>query len=207
VGAAGRLKVAAMNALLDTCGWRGMAGDPLYEAYHDQEWGVPEYDGRALWEKLVLDGFQAGLAWITILRKRDGFRAAFDGFDPEIVAGYGEADRARLMADAGIVRSNAKIDAAIASARSYLDMRDRGEDFAAFCWGFVDGKPLQGEWRSMGEVPAQTPLAAEVSKALKARGFKFVGPVIVYAWMQATGLVNDHLVGCWRHDAVKAMAR
>jgi DNA-3-methyladenine glycosylase I len=181
-----------------------MAGDPLYERYHDTEWGVPEYDARALWEKLVLDGFQAGLAWITILRKRDAFRAAFDGFDPEIVARYGETDRARLMADPGIVRSNAKIDAAIASARTYLDMREKGEDFAAFCWGFMDGKPLQNSWRDVGQVPAQTPLAVEVSKALKARGFKFVGPVIVYAWMQATGLVNDHLTCCFRHDEVKA---
>jgi len=189
------------------CAWRGLAGDPLYEAYHDHEWGVPEYDSRALWEKLVLDGFQAGLAWITILRKREAFRAAFDGFDPEKVARYGEADRARLMADPGIVRSNAKIDAAIAGARIYLDMRERGEDFSAFCWGFVDGRPLQNGWDAVGQVPAQTPLAAEMSKALKARGFKFVGPVIVYAWMQAVGLVNDHLTGCFRHAAVKGMAR
>jgi DNA-3-methyladenine glycosylase I len=184
-----------------------MAGDPLYEAYHDTEWGVPEYDSRALWEKLVLDGFQAGLAWITILRKREGFRAAFDGFDPEKVAAYGEADRARLMADAGIVRSNAKIDAAIGSARIYLAMRDRGEDFSEFCWSFVDGKPIQNRWRGPGEVPAQTPLAAQVSQALKARGFKFVGPVIVYAWMQAVGMVNDHVASCFRHDVVKARAR
>ncbi|WP_041373074.1 DNA-3-methyladenine glycosylase I [Phenylobacterium zucineum] len=188
------------------CTWTGMAGDPLYEAYHDTEWGVPEYDSRALWEKLVLDGFQAGLAWITILRKREAFRAAFDGFDPEKVAAYGEADRARLMADAGIVRSNAKIDAAIESARIYLAMRDRGEDFADFCWGFVDGRPVQNRW-DLGQVPAQTPLAVEVSKALKARGFKFVGPVIVYAWMQATGLVNDHLTCCFRHEQVKGLAR
>ena len=187
---------------LQRCTWRGMAGDALYEAYHDTEWGVPEYDSRALWEKLVLDGFQAGLAWITILRKRDAFRAAFDGFDPEKVAAYGDADRARLMADPGIVRSNAKIDAAIGSARAYLAMRDAGEDFSEFCWGFAGGKPLQNRWDA-GEVPAQTPLAVEVSKALKARGFKFVGPVIVYAWMQATGLVNDHLTCCFRHDQVK----
>ena len=184
-----------------------MAGDPLYEAYHDHEWGVPEYDARALWEKLVLDGFQAGLAWITILRKRDAFRAAFDGFDPEKVARYGEADRARLMADAGIVRSNAKIDAAIAGARIFLDMRDRDEDFARFCWGFVGGRPVQNAWDEVGQVPAQTPLAVDISKALKAKGFKFVGPVIVYAWMQAVGLVNDHLTCCYRHQAVKGMAR
>ena len=184
-----------------------MAGDPLYEAYHDREWGVPEYDSRALWEKLVLDGFQAGLAWITILRKREAFRQAFDGFDPEKVAAYGEADRARLMGDAGIIRSNAKIDAAISGAKLYLAMRDRGEDFSDFCWGFVDGRPVQNAWTADSGVPAQTPLAVEMSKALKAKGFKFVGPVIVYAWMQAVGLVNDHLTCCFRHDAVKEMAR
>jgi DNA-3-methyladenine glycosylase I len=183
-----------------------MNGDPFYEAYHDTEWGVPEYDSRALWEKLVLDGFQAGLAWITILRKREAFRAAFDNFDPEKVARYGAADRARLMADAGIIRSNAKIDAAIGGAKVFLNMRDRGEDFSAFCWAFVDGKPLQNRWKE-GEVPAQTPLAVDVSKALKAKGFKFVGPVIVYAWMQAVGLVNDHLTYCYRHDEVKRLAR
>jgi len=182
-----------------------MAGDPLYEAYHDAEWGVPEYDARALWEKLVLDGFQAGLAWITILRKRDAFREAFDGFDPEKVAAYGDADRARLMANPGIVRSNGKIDAAINGAQIFLDMRDRGEDFSDFCWSFTDGKPLQNGWTEVGQVPAQTELAAEVSKALKAKGFKFVGPVIVYAWMQAVGIVNDHLTCCFRHDPIKAM--
>lgn len=196
-----------MSEPLIRCEWRGMAGDPLYEAYHDTEWGVPEYDSRALWEKLVLDGFQAGLAWITILRKREAFRAAFDNFDPERVARYGEAERARLMADAGIVRSNAKIDAAIESAKIYLQMQARGEDFSEFCWGFVDGRPIQNRWNAFGEVPAQTPLAVEVSKALKARGFKFVGPVIVYAWMQAVGMVNDHFTCCHRHEAVKRLAR
>lgn len=187
------------------CGWRGMQGDALYEAYHDDEWGVPEYDSRALWEKLVLDGFQAGLAWITILRKRDGFRAAFDDFDPEKVARYGEADRARLMADPGIVRSNAKIDAAINGARLYLDMRERGEDFSKFLWDFTDGKPIQNDFEAIAQVPAQTPVAVEMSKALKAKGFKFVGPVIVYAFMQATGFVNDHLVTCHRHAPIRAM--
>jgi DNA-3-methyladenine glycosylase I len=184
-----------------------MAGDPLYEAYHDTEWGVPEYDSRALWEKLVLDGFQAGLSWITILRKREAFRAAFDGFDPETVARYGEAERARLMADAGIVRSNGKIDAAINGARIFLAMREAGEDFSDFCWGFTDGKPLQNSWTEVGQVPAQTALAVEMAKALKAKGFKFTGPVIVYAWMQAVGLVNDHLTCCFRHAPIKAMAR
>jgi DNA-3-methyladenine glycosylase I len=187
------------------CGWRGMAGDPLYEAYHDTEWGVPEYDSRALWEKLVLDGFQAGLAWITILRKREAFRAAFDNFDPEKVARYGDADRAWLMADAGIIRSNAKIDAAISSARIYLAMRDAGEDFSAFCWDFTGGKPIQNNWGVDGQVPAKTPLAEEVAKALKAKGFKFVGPVIVYAWMQAVGMVNDHQTTCFRHAQVRKL--
>ena len=188
------------------CTWRGMNGDPLYEAYHDTEWGVPEYDPRALWEKLVLDGFQAGLAWITILRKRDAFRAAFDNFDPEKVARYGEADRARLMADAGIIRSNAKIDAAISGARVYLDMRDRGEDFSEFLWGIV-GEPIQNTWDDRSQVPAQTPLAAEMARQLKAKGFKFCGPVIVYAFMQAVGMVNDHVVTCTRHKDCARLAR
>jgi DNA-3-methyladenine glycosylase I len=196
-----------MTGDLIRCGWRGMAGDPLYEAYHDTEWGVPEYDSRALWEKLVLDGFQAGLAWITILRKRDAFRAAFDGFDPELVARYGEADRARLMADAGIVRSNAKIDAAISGARIYLDMREKGEDFSQFLWSFTNGRVIQNQWTEIGQVPAQTRVAEEMSKALKAKGFKFVGPVIVYAFMQATGFVNDHPTCCHRHDQVKRLVR
>ncbi|HEY9219274.1 MAG TPA: DNA-3-methyladenine glycosylase I [Phenylobacterium sp.] len=185
------------------CPWPGQ--DMLYVAYHDNEWGVPEYDSRALWEKLVLDGFQAGLAWITILRKREAFRAAFDGFDPEKVARYGEADRSRLMADAGIVRSNAKIDAAISGAQVFLDMRDRGEDFSRFLWAFTDGKPIQNAWTDVSQVPAQTPLAVEVSKALKAKGFKFVGPVIVYAFMQAVGMVNDHITPCFRHGEVKRL--
>lgn len=182
--------------------------DAQYVAYHDEEWGVPEHDSRALWEKLVLDGFQAGLAWITILRKRDNFRRAFDGFDPEIVARYTDADRARLMADTGIIRSNAKIDMAINGARLFLDMRDRGEDFAEFCWGFMpQGAPIQNRWTADQGVPAQTPLAVEVSKALKAKGFKFCGPVIVYAWMQAVGMVNDHLVTCFRHGECAAMGK
>jgi DNA-3-methyladenine glycosylase I len=187
------------------CTWKGMNGDPFYEAYHDHEWGVPEWDSRALWEKLVLDGFQAGLAWITILRKREGFRAAFADFDPEKVARFDQTDRARLMADAGIIRSNGKIDAAISGARIYLDMRERGEDFGAFLWDMVGGAPIQNEWRA-GEVPAQTPLAVDMAKALKAKGFKFCGPVIVYAFMQATGLVNDHLTTCYRHEECREMA-
>ena len=183
-----------------------MQGDPLYEPYHDTEWGVPERDPRALWEKLVLDGFQAGLSWITILRKREAFRQAFAGFDPEIVARFGEADQARLLADAGIVRSPAKIDAAIRGARIYLDMRERGEDFSAFLWDFVGGKPIQNAWTHDTGVPAKTAEAEAMSKALKAKGFNFVGPVIVYAFMQATGLVNDHLTSCFRHEPIRHMA-
>jgi DNA-3-methyladenine glycosylase I len=186
------------------CPWPGQ--DPLYLAYHDTEWGVPEHDSRALWEKLVLDGFQAGLAWITILRKREAFRLAFDGFDPERVARYGPADRARLMADAGIVRSNAKIDATIEGARRFLDMQDKGEDFSQFLWGFTGGKPIQNAWDNVSQVPAQTPLAVEISKALKAKGFKFTGPVIVYAFMQAVGMVNDHVTPCFRHGQVRSMS-
>ena len=184
-----------------------MAGDALYEAYHDTEWGVPVRDSRALWEKLVLDGFQAGLAWITILRKREAFQQAFAGFDPEIVARYGEADRARLMADAGIVRSNAKIDAAISGARIFIDMRDRGEDFGEFLWAFVGGAPIQNAWTGVGQVPVQTPEAEAMAKALKAKGFKFCGPVIVYAFMQAVGMVNDHMTDCFRHQAVARMGQ
>jgi DNA-3-methyladenine glycosylase I len=190
-----------LEAGLNRCAWA--TADPLYRAYHDHEWGVPERDGRALWEKLMLDGFQAGLAWITILRKRDAFRAAFAGFDPEAVARFDEADVARLLGDTGIVRSRAKIEATVGGARAYLAMRDAGEDFSAFVWGFVGGQPIQNEWGERGAVPAQTPLAVDLSKALKARGFKFVGPIIVYAWMQAAGLVNDHLTGCFRHAQVR----
>ena len=187
------------------CAWRGLNGDPLYESYHDHEWGVPERDPRALWEKLVLDGFQAGLSWITILRKREAFRRAFMDFAPEKVARFGEADRARLLADAGIVRSPAKIDAAIRGARIWLDMRERGEDFSDFVWQFVDGRPRQNAWTEDSGVPAQTPEAAALAKALKAKGFNFTGPVIVYAFMQATGLVNDHLVSCFRHGEIRRM--
>jgi DNA-3-methyladenine glycosylase I len=184
--------------------WCGI--DPLYVAYHDTEWGVPEYDARALWEKLVLDGFQAGLAWITILRKRETLRAAFDGFDPEIVARYDDTDRARLMADPGIIRSRAKIDSAIRGAQIWLDMRDNGEDFSAWLWSFVDGQPLQARPATMADVPTQTPASVAMAKALKARGFNFCGPVIVYAFMQATGMVNDHVRDCVRYEDVRAMA-
>jgi DNA-3-methyladenine glycosylase I len=200
------LDVKIFEGEIGRCRWANPL-DALYLAYHDEEWGVPEYDSRALWEKLVLDGFQAGLAWITILRKREAFRAAFAGFDPDAVARFGEADRARLMADAGIVRSNAKIDAAIGGARVYLDMRERGEDLSAFLWAFTGGKPIQNAWTGDGDLPAQTPLAAEMAAALKAKGFKFCGPVIVYAFMQAVGMVNDHTTSCFRRAQVARMTR
>jgi DNA-3-methyladenine glycosylase I len=200
------LGIATFDNLDGRCAWANPK-EPIYVAYHDEEWGVPEYDPRALWEKLVLDGFQAGLAWITILKKREAFRAAFAGFDPEIVARFGTEDRARLMADAGIIRSNGKIDAAIAGARVYLDMREAGEDFTTFLWDFVGGAPIQNRWSVIGQVPAQTPEAAEMAKALKAKGFKFCGPVIVYAFMQAVGMVNDHVASCPRHAAVAKLAR
>jgi len=179
------------------CSWAG--SDPVYIAYHDNEWGVPQHDSRALWEMLMLEGFQAGLSWITILRKRDAFRKAFKKFDPRKVARFDEADIARLLQDPGIVRSRAKIEATISGARIYLAMQKAGEDFSTFAWSFVKGKPIQNE----GSIPATTPLAEEMSKALKKRGFKFVGPTIVYAWMQAVGIVNDHAPDCFRRRQVR----
>jgi DNA-3-methyladenine glycosylase I len=185
-----------LDLTLPRCAWPGQ--DPLYIAYHDEEWGAPERDGKALFAKLVLDGFQAGLAWITILRKREGFQAAFQGFDPQILARYTEVDVERLMGDPGIVRARAKIMAAIGNAQAYLAMQDKGEDFSTFIWSFVDGEPMQNHFHP-GEVPAATPQSEALSKALKARGFKFVGPVIVYAFMQAVGMVNDHNPHCFRY--------
>ena len=187
---------------LTRCPWPGT--DPLYVAYHDADWGVPEWDGRALFEKLILDGFQAGLSWITILRKRDAFRRAFDGFDPAKIARYGEKDSARLMADAGIVRNRAKIEAAPLLARVYLDLEAKG-GFANHVWSFVDGRPLQPQPRTMADVPAVNRQADALSKDLKQRGAKFVGPTIVYAFCQAVGMVNDHLVDCCRHAACAEM--
>jgi DNA-3-methyladenine glycosylase I len=184
------------------CPWPG--ADPLYVAYHDDEWGVPEYDDRALFEKLLLDGFQAGLSWITILRKRDAFRAAFDGFEPETMARYDEAKLAALMGDTGIVRNRAKIESSVRSARAYLDIQE-GQGFSAYLWNFVDGRPLQNSFRHSGEVPAETAVSKAISKDLRGRGFNFVGPTIVYAFMQAVGMVNDHLVGCYRHAEVAAI--
>lgn len=184
------------------CPW-APPGDALYRGYHDHEWGVPERCSRALWEKLVLDGFQAGLAWITILRKREALRAAFDGFDPERVARFDEARIALLLQDAGIIRSRAKIMAAVRSARLYLDMAGRGEDFAAYLWDFVDGRPIINQWTGRGQLPAATPISETIAKDLKRRGFQFCGPVIVYAFMQAVGMVNDHETGCPRWRAVQ----
>ena len=175
----------------------------MMRAYHDTEWGVPEFDSRALWEALMLDGFQAGLSWAIILRKRDAFRKAFKNFDPAKVARFGEADVIRLLENPGIVRSRAKIEATIAGARIYLEMQRTGEDFAGFVWGIAGGSPIQ----NTGTVPTSTPVSEEMSKALKKRGFKFVGPVIVYAWMQAVGIVNDHSATCFRRKAVASLAK
>jgi DNA-3-methyladenine glycosylase I len=187
-------------ACTSRCAWAD--GDPLMAAYHDAEWGIPVRDSRTLWEMLMLEGFQAGLSWRTILHRREGFRAAFREFEPETVARFGAADIRRLMADAGIIRSRPKIEATIGGARAYLTMQAAGEDFATFAWGMAGGRPIQGDGI---EVPASTPLSHEISAALKKRGYKFVGPVIVYAWMQAVGIVNDHSVNCFRRaDAMKA---
>lgn len=185
------------------CLWPGV--DPLYVAYHDEEWGVPEWDDRALFEKLILDGFQAGLSWITILRKREAFRKAFDGFDPEKIGRYNEKKLAALMQDQGIVRNRAKIEAAVASARAYLTLQE-GDGFAAYLWNFVDGVPQQNRFRQHSEIPAESPLSVAMSKDLKSRGFKFCGPTIIYAFCQATGMVNDHLLSCWRHEECAALA-
>jgi DNA-3-methyladenine glycosylase I len=189
---------------LRRCPWPGT--DPFYVAYHDTDWGVPELDDRALFEKLILDGFQAGLSWITILRKRENFRAAFDGFDPGKIVHYGPGKIEALMQDAGIIRNRAKIEGAIRSARIWLAMMERGS-FSRHLWGFVDGRAVQGAWRFHEEVPTQTAAAEKLSKDLKRRGFAFVGPTIVYAFMQAVGMVNDHLIDCFRHEECAALGR
>ena len=180
------------------CPWPGE--DPFYMAYHDTEWGVPEYDDRALYEKLILDGFQAGLSWITILRKRENFRKAFDDFQPEKIARYSDKKIHALMNDAGIVRNRAKIEGAVNSAKAYLKIMEEGAGFSKFLWDFVDGKPKVNQFKTTASVPASTPVSIKISKELGARGFKFVGPTIVYAFMQATGMVNDHLVTCFCHE-------
>jgi len=182
------------------CRWAG--DDALMQRYHDEEWGVPEYDSRALWEKLMLDAFQAGLSWSIILRKREAFRAAFAGFDPARVARFGPRQIARLLSDPGIVRSRAKIEATVGSARAYLEMQQAGEDFSGFIWTAAGGRPIQND----GRVPTQSALSVELSAQLRHRGFKFVGPVIVYAWMQAVGIVNDHAPDCFRRRPVRMLA-
>jgi DNA-3-methyladenine glycosylase I len=187
------------------CAWGGIA-DPLYARYHDEEWGVPKTDDTALFEKLVLEGFQAGLSWLTILKKRDNFRKAFHDFDAARIARYGERDIARLMADAGIVRNKLKVEATIANARALLELQER-TSLAAFLWGLVDGRPQINRHSSFKTVPAATPASKAMSKALLAQGFRFVGPTTVYAFMQAVGMVNDHLVGCFRHEPCAELLR
>ena len=189
---------------LTRCPWPGV--DSLYVAYHDEEWGVPEYDDRAMFEKLVLDGFQAGLSWITILRKRPAFRKAFDGFEPNKIVRWSDKKKEALMQDAGIVRNRAKIEATVALARIVLDFSAKG-GFARHLWDFVDGRPIDNARRSFKDVPAETDVSRAIAKDLRARGGNFVGPTIVYAFMQATGMVNDHLVDCCRHEACRALAR
>lgn len=191
----------ATDEELRRCSWAEK--DPLLRAYHDEEWGVPEYDSRTLWEKLMLDGFQAGLSWSIILRKREAFRKAFRGFVPEKVARFGEKEIERMLEDPGIVRSRAKIEATIAGARAYLTMQKAGEDFSRFIWSMAGGKPIENK----GERPTSSALSEEMSKALRKRGFKFTGPVIVYAWMQAVGIVNDHSEDCFRRKAVRDLAK
>ena len=190
------------------CAWPGrdpQKADAQYIAYHDTEWGVPEYDDRALFEKLILDGFQAGLSWITILRKRENFRKALDHFDPQIIARYDESDIGRLMGNAGIVRNRAKIAATIRAAQIWLEMME-GRGFSQYLWDFVDGEPIQNNFDRESLVPAQTPLSASISKDLKSRGFNFCGPTIIYAFMQAVGMVNDHVTSCFRHKDCAALA-
>ena len=187
------------------CPWSNK--DALYIAYHDEEWGVPEFDDRALFETLVLAGFQAGLSWITILRKRENFRRAFDGFAPEKIARYTPKKVERLMQDAGIVRNRAKIEGAVLSARAWLEVMEKGPNFSKLLWDFVDGKPKVNRFRTVRQVPAETAISRAMSKELIGRGFKFCGPTIVYAFMQAVGMVNDHLVTCYRHQAVQTLGR
>ncbi len=183
----------------ERCSWCGT--DPLYVHYHDTVWGRPEYDDHALFEKLCLDGQQAGLSWITILRKQQHYRDAYANFDPEKIARFTEQDEARLLLNPGIVRNKLKVRSVINNARGYLALQERGTPLSSFLWQFMDHKPLQNQWRTMAEVPTQTPQSEAMSKALKKAGFTFVGPTIVYAFMQATGMVNDHLVSCPAHQA------
>jgi DNA-3-methyladenine glycosylase I len=193
-----------LSSTVTRCPWPGE--DPLYVAYHDEEWGVPEFDSRALYEKLILDGFQAGLAWITILRKRENFRRAFDNFDPHRIARYGDRQIGRLLKDEGIVRSRAKIEAAIKGAKLWLDIEAKEPGgFTNFIWKHVDGRPRVNRHKTTKQVPAQTPMSEGLAKELKQRGFNFCGPVIVYAFAQAVGMVNDHIVSCPRHKACEKL--
>ena len=185
------------------CAWCGT--DPLYVEYHDTEWGVPQHDDRALFEMLILEGAQAGLSWITILRKRENFRAAFEGFAPERIARYGKKDIARLMGDVGIVRNRAKIEGAVASAQAFLALREAGQTFDQFLWQFTDGRTVRNQWRTWKEIPPESIESIAMSQALKVAGFKFCGPTICYAFMQAVGMVNDHVVSCFRHAKVKKL--
>lgn len=189
---------------MQRCEWVGT--EQIYLDYHDNEWGVPEYDSRALWEKLILDGFQAGLSWITILKKRENFRTAFEGFDPHRIAEWGEADVQRLLQDPGIIRHRGKIEATISNARAWQTI-EGAQGFDNFLWNYVDGKPLQTTASRHADVPTQTPLSHQISKDLKKAGFKFCGPTIVYAFMEASGLFNNHLTGCFRHEACAKLAR
>ncbi len=182
------------------CQWCGQ--DPLYIAYHDREWGVPAQDDRRLFEMLILEGAQAGLSWLTILRKRENYRQAFDGFDPEKMAGYGAQDIRRLMSDAGIVRNRLKIEAAIQNARAFIDITEAYGSFGNFIWRYVNYRPIQNRWRNISEIPAMTAESDQMSRDLKTRGFKFIGPTICYAYMQSVGMVNDHVVGCFRHATI-----
>jgi DNA-3-methyladenine glycosylase I len=187
------------------CAWCGT--DPLYVRYHDEEWGVPLHDDRRLFEAIVLDGAQAGLSWITILRKRENYRVAYDGFNPAVVARYDDEKMAALLANAGIVRNRAKITASVSNARAFLKVQEEFGTFGAYLWRYVDGTPIQNRWRSLSEIPAETPLSQTISKDLLKRGFKFVGSTICYAMMQAIGMVNDHTLDCFRHDKVAAMGK
>jgi len=187
------------------CTWCGE--DPFYVAYHDEEWGVPEYDDRALFEKLILDGFQAGLSWITILRKRENFRKAFGGFEPQKIARYTDKKVDRLLQDAGIIRHRGKIEATIGNAQAWLKIMETAPGgFSGYLWKFVDGAPIQNKWKGLGDLPAATPMSEALSKDLKKRGFKFCGPTIVYAFAQAVGMVNDHVTDCYRHTEVKKLS-
>ncbi|WP_306155062.1 DNA-3-methyladenine glycosylase I [Roseovarius sp. MMSF_3281] len=189
---------------MERCTWAG--DDPLYHAYHDDEWGVPEYDSRALWEKLILEGYQAGLSWITILRKRESFREAFQGFDPDAIATWGAAEVEALLQNPGIVRHRGKVEATITNARVWQDI-EASQGFADYLWSYVDHRPIQNRWSQLSEVPAQTEISQAISKDLKKRGFKFCGPTITYAFMQAAGLVNDHLTTCPCHEPVADMGQ